>query len=61
MISISWVAIVVGFAWGSFLLYMAYGRDWVQSPLWVWFGIPATFAVVIAVGHLYFGYPIFSN
>jgi hypothetical protein len=60
MISLTWVVGGAGLAWGFFLLYMAWGRDYTQQPLWVWLGLPATLGVILAVGHFYFGYPIFS-
>lgn len=60
MIPLEWLSSIAGFAWGCFLLYMAWGRDYAQEPLWVWLGVPLTVVAGLGIGHFYFGYPIFS-
>jgi hypothetical protein len=59
MISVTWLAVLGGASWSLFLFYMAFGRDWVHEPLWVWIGVPATVVALVAIGHFYYGLPVF--
>jgi ABC-type nitrate/sulfonate/bicarbonate transport system permease component len=58
MITGTFLAAVVGISWGTFLLYMAYGRDYAHEPLWVLVGVPSTVIAILLIGYFYYGMPI---
>ena len=58
MITGTFLAAAVGVSWTTFLLYMAYGRDYAHEPLWFLIGFPGTLIALFSIGYFYYGMPI---